>query len=363
MFRTIICLVLVIIFCPFAKGQSVEYNAVIAGINEYDPLANSLNYAVKDAENMKYALETNQGWQSANIQLFTNAQVKLSTLYNNIYYMPRTTGNTNLFYFSGHGSTDGFLIFNDNGDNTCNFAPYLLEEQMGDGGFNQYTAIIDACQSGVFAEEMSTGVILTACESDEYAAESAYLENGIFTYNVLDGLRNNNAAGYDGLLSAEELYWYAFYRTFAYTLNQTPMLSDNYSGNLVLNYNSNLARYSSMPDELDGESLQKNIANNYSEVQEEVSEDEISTDYVLFGNYPNPFNPTTTISYNLPEAGNVQIKVYDVLGREVAKLIDETKSVGKHSVAWNGSSNTSGIYFYTITFNNQTLYKKMLLIK
>ncbi len=85
--------------------------------------------------------------------------------------------------------------------------------------------------------------------------------------------------------------------------------------------------------------------------------------FVLNDNYPNPFNPTTTISYSLPEAGNVQIKIYDVLGRELAKLVDEIKSAGKHTAAWNGSDNASGIYFYTITFNNQTLYKKMLMIK
>lgn len=80
-------------------------------------------------------------------------------------------------------------------------------------------------------------------------------------------------------------------------------------------------------------------------------------------NYPNPFNPTTTISYSLPEAGNVQIKIFDVLGREVANLVDETKNEGTHSVIWNGSNFSSGIYFYTITYQNQTLFKKMLMIK
>jgi flagellar hook assembly protein FlgD len=80
-------------------------------------------------------------------------------------------------------------------------------------------------------------------------------------------------------------------------------------------------------------------------------------------NYPNPFNPPTTISYTLPEAGDVQIKIYDILGREVAKLVDEQKSAGKYTVQWNGSNYASGIYFYSITFNNQRLYKKMLMIK
>jgi len=79
--------------------------------------------------------------------------------------------------------------------------------------------------------------------------------------------------------------------------------------------------------------------------------------------YPNPFNPSTTISYTLPEAGAVQIKIYDILGREVAKLVDEQKSAGKYTVQWNGSNMASGIYFYSVTFNNQSLYKKMLMMK
>jgi hypothetical protein len=85
--------------------------------------------------------------------------------------------------------------------------------------------------------------------------------------------------------------------------------------------------------------------------------------YALFENYPNPFNPTTTISYTIPEAGRVSIKVFDVLGREVAELINGFVSSGKHDVVWDGTNFASGIYFYRITFGNQTLYKKMLMMK
>lgn len=81
------------------------------------------------------------------------------------------------------------------------------------------------------------------------------------------------------------------------------------------------------------------------------------------GNYPNPFNPSTTISYTLPADGKVQIKIFDVLGREVTTLIDNFISKGAHTVEWNGSDYASGIYFYTITFQNQMLNRKMLLIK
>ena len=80
-------------------------------------------------------------------------------------------------------------------------------------------------------------------------------------------------------------------------------------------------------------------------------------------NYPNPFNPTTTISYTLPEDGKVQIKVFDVLGREVATLMNGFEGKGRHSIVWDGSNAASGIYFYSITYKGQTINKKMLLIK
>ena len=85
-------------------------------------------------------------------------------------------------------------------------------------------------------------------------------------------------------------------------------------------------------------------------------------------NYPNPFNPATTISYTLPEAGAVQIKIYDILGREVAKLVDEQKSAGKHSVVWNGNYDSgkmaaSGNYFYRIICGDFVQTKKMILLK
>ena len=80
-------------------------------------------------------------------------------------------------------------------------------------------------------------------------------------------------------------------------------------------------------------------------------------------NYPNPFNPTTKISYTLPEEGKVQIKIFDALGRTVTTLLDEIVSSGKHSIEWNASKSASGIYFYGISFKGQTLYKKMLLVK
>lgn len=83
----------------------------------------------------------------------------------------------------------------------------------------------------------------------------------------------------------------------------------------------------------------------------------------LFTNYPNPFNPTTTINYTLPESGIVQVKIFDVLGRELKILVDEYSASGLHSVKWDGSNYSSGVYFCSIIFNGKTLNNKMLLMK
>ena len=88
------------------------------------------------------------------------------------------------------------------------------------------------------------------------------------------------------------------------------------------------------------------------------------TTYLLVQNYPNPFNPITTISYQLNQAGMVNVTVYDLFGRKVATLIDEMKSPGSYSVRWNAQGYASGVYFYRIkTGDSKVLTQKMMLMK
>jgi hypothetical protein len=86
-------------------------------------------------------------------------------------------------------------------------------------------------------------------------------------------------------------------------------------------------------------------------------------DFVLFQNYPNPFNPSTTINYSIPELSFVTLKIYDVLGNEIANLVNEEKSVGSYEVNVDATTLPSGIYFYQLKARNYVETKKMLLIK
>ena len=86
-------------------------------------------------------------------------------------------------------------------------------------------------------------------------------------------------------------------------------------------------------------------------------------DFNLFQNYPDPFNPTTVISYQLPANTLVTLKVYDVLGRLVKTLANENQNAGTHSVTFNASSLSSGVYFYRLNAGNYVNTKNLMLIK
>ena len=95
---------------------------------------------------------------------------------------------------------------------------------------------------------------------------------------------------------------------------------------------------------------------------ESLELDEMPTD-IFINNYPNPFNPTTNIEFTLPEQSRVSLKVFDLLGREVADLVNEVKSAGEYSVNFDASELSSGVYIYQLQVGNQVYSKRMTLIK
>ena len=94
-----------------------------------------------------------------------------------------------------------------------------------------------------------------------------------------------------------------------------------------------------------------------------ASVDGLPTTYALEQNYPNPFNPATRVRWQVPESGKVRLVVYDMLGREVAVLVDERREAGRYEVTWDGSHLASGVYFYRMNAGTFTQCQKMLLLK
>ncbi|MBI1933735.1 MAG: T9SS type A sorting domain-containing protein [Ignavibacteriales bacterium] len=98
-------------------------------------------------------------------------------------------------------------------------------------------------------------------------------------------------------------------------------------------------------------------------VKEEEEVNNLPQEFSLSQNYPNPFNPTTKISFSLPKSGNVKLSVYNIIGQEVATLINATKSAGNYDVIWDAKDISSGIYIYKLDAGTTSIVKKMTLLK
>ena len=84
---------------------------------------------------------------------------------------------------------------------------------------------------------------------------------------------------------------------------------------------------------------------------------------ITLGNHPNPFNPSTEISFSLPEASDVRLQVINVTGRIVETLVDGYREAGVHTVTWAGNHAASGVYFYRLEASDYVATRKMLLMK
>jgi len=95
-----------------------------------------------------------------------------------------------------------------------------------------------------------------------------------------------------------------------------------------------------------------------------LSRNQIPTVYNLYQNFPNPFNPSTKINFDLPKDSKVTLVIYDLLGRVVKRLLNsEFKQAGRYSIDFNASNLASGVYFYRIEAGDFVMTKKMVLVK
>ena len=96
---------------------------------------------------------------------------------------------------------------------------------------------------------------------------------------------------------------------------------------------------------------------------ESTEEDELPSDFVLKQNFPNPFNPSTTIEFALLKADQVELNIYDVLGRKITTLVNRNMQAGSHNIEFDASNLASGVYFYQLKVGNLSSIKKMNLMK
>jgi hypothetical protein len=96
---------------------------------------------------------------------------------------------------------------------------------------------------------------------------------------------------------------------------------------------------------------------------EENNSSVIPSEYRLFDAYPNPFNPETKISFQLPKIEFVKLEIFDITGKLIKTLLKKSLNSGKYSISWNAANKSSGVYFYRLTAGGFTGTKKLILLK
>ncbi len=301
----------------------------------------------------------------------------LKAQYNDPYqYYPMATGN--YWYYSG--GPDYYYseqVFADSIDNSGNRFFWMDVKHTGDrpdrGIDTNYFYILDPKNTLGNAEYKYK---LNAEIGDwwwVFRRDSTDMNTGVWCK-----LLSVNDGTYLGIKT--RLKTYAFY----YRIKNNNVYYDFHDHNETLAYGMGMIyrdNDAAYPFDLIGAIIDRKKIGTPVDVKEDLTK-KIPDDFELYQNYPNPFNPSTTINYHLPQNSFVTIKVYDVLGREVATLVNDYRPAGYYSVEFNASSGgrlPSGIYIYTITANNPSLYqndggqvrsgqvytqsKKMLLIK
>ncbi len=171
-----------------------------------------------------------------------------------------------------------------------------------------------------------------------------------------------NTSGFSGMLAGSRGYGGHFSHQKVYLwLWSSDDVNDTFTNVFELDYsNSNILLYEN------GKEAAFCVRCIKSDGITDVSgeqDNELITSYSLRQNFPNPFNPSTKINFTLPQDGIVSLKVFDVLGREIAVLVNGFQSRGNYNIDFDGSKLSNGIYYYQLVTGNFTSTKKMILMK
>lgn len=265
----------------------------------------------------------------------------LTNLYvNDLTFYPETSGNL----FAGTAGSGVFMST----DNGTNWSP--VNDGLGSMSVNSLTVCPDGTGGmyllagttnngnggGIWRRSLSEMILVTTTLTAQALAGSQTLEvESINGFNIGDNIKINPGGPNEETNTITG---------FGSLLLQTPLQFDHSVGEIVLN--------------LTPTSVEENNSS-------------VPLDYVLLNNYPNPFNPSTIISWQSPVSSWQTLKVYDVLGNEVATIVDEFKPAGTYEVTWYSENLPSGVYFYQLkVFDPESglgqvfvQTKKMLLIK
>lgn len=158
--KTLLLITLLILEVSRTSFCQTTFNAVCVGINDYPGTVNDLNYCVSDATALRQYLITYKHWNASKINLLIDANASESGILNALSNMPKSSGNTNLFSYSGHGDSqelggsDGLIPSN---SISARITPNELKTNLG-STFNSYCTFLDACGTGIFPDYIDKGV-------------------------------------------------------------------------------------------------------------------------------------------------------------------------------------------------------------
>jgi len=234
---------------------------------------------------------------------------------------------------------------------------------------------ITHCTFGGFFSGSESGGCYILCEGDSYPTiENTFIPPLIAGYNGKGivcippsnpHIKNNNI-GYDGFLENTAVRRGGFLDgNYLFNVSENDTTADISLGEPVDGIGDSICTTTStniQPAfvEVDGVTNPRTEPND---LQVNIEDSEEIENFKIFPNYPNPFNPSTTINFSIPEQDYVTLSVYDITGQKVATLVDRHMSAGKHSVVFDGSDLGSGVYIYKLQAGNFIKHNKMLLVR
>jgi uncharacterized protein (TIGR02145 family) len=170
-----------------------------------------------------------------------------------------------------------------------------------------------------------------------------------------------NTSGFSALLAGDRYSYGSFFSLGLGAIFWSSTENDaTYADNVYL-YGDNSGI--SFSDDNKGSGISVRCAKDASTGIDDHSNNTLPKSIELFQNFPNPFNPSTTIKYSLPKSGNVKLTIYNALGSKIAAIVNEYKPAGYYSVQFNGNNLASGIYLYRLESGNYSSTKKFIMLK
>jgi hypothetical protein len=287
-----------------------------------------------------------------------------------------TTYTGNNFVFTAAAAEINGSVKDDDGNSLINSDVHLY---WNNGNFNRYvrTDFTGNYRIGFLPSELpASNVWLGAGNNEDISIVSAVytfpsINSGdILTKNLVIYRTNSTITGnvtLDGNSPNMELEMYATVTDSGYVRTFT-----DFNGNYTLHVSNKLYNYNISPGYLppnyNGYSItahpgQTNVNFNFTLTDIESSQSLVPNEFLLEQNFPNPFNPRTSIRFNLPESGMVKLTLYNILGQEIRTLVNEFKEYGTYTINFNASDLNSGMYIYKIETGSFVQTRKMSLVK